>query len=99
MVKEKIETEIQDALTLLSDQWTHRPPQEPTTSPTEIVIRDQRIEELERDIEKMQHELEDSTVLIQGAQKMIDNLNGGNFLAGAQDFKLGSEGYVSKALV
>ncbi|KAF9321973.1 hypothetical protein BG003_009291 [Podila horticola] len=92
MVKEKIETEIQDALTLLSDQWTHRPPQEPTTSPTEIVIRDQRIEELERDIEKMQHELEDSTVLIQGAQKMIDNLNGGNFLAGAQDFKLGSEG-------
>ncbi|KAG0035366.1 hypothetical protein BGZ81_008964 [Podila clonocystis] len=92
MVKEKIETEIQDALTLLSDQWTHRPPEEPTTSPTEIIIRDQRIEELERDIEKMQHELEDSTVLIQGAQKMIDNLNGGNFLAGAQDFKLSSEG-------
>ncbi|KAG0032888.1 hypothetical protein BGZ82_006347 [Podila clonocystis] len=92
IVKEKIETEIQDALTLLSDQWTHRPQEEPTTSPTEIVIRDQRIEELERDIEKMQHELEDSTVLIQGAQKMIDNLNGGNFLAGAQDFKLSSEG-------
>lgn len=92
MVKEKIETEIQDALTLLSDQWTHRASQEPTTSPTEIIIRDQRIEELQRDIEKMQHELEDSTVLIQGAQKMIDNLNGGNFLAGAQEFKLGSEG-------
>ncbi|KAG0363415.1 hypothetical protein BG005_000049 [Podila minutissima] len=51
-----------------------------------------RIEELERDIEKMQHELEDSTVLIQGAQKMIDNLNGGNFLASAPDFKLSSEG-------
>ncbi|KAF9337109.1 hypothetical protein BG006_006287 [Podila minutissima] len=98
MVREKIETEIQDALTLLSDQWTHRPPQEPTTSPTDIVIRDQRIEELERDIEKMQHELEDSTVLIQGAQKMIDNLNGGNFLAGAPDFKMSSEGSDMTAL-
>ncbi|KAG0333481.1 hypothetical protein BG004_000818 [Podila humilis] len=92
MIKEKIETEIQDALTLLSDQWNHRPTQEPRISPTDVGIRDQHIEDLQQQIDRMQNELEDSTLLIQGAQKMIDNLNRGHFLAGMQDFKLNSGG-------
>ncbi|KAG0367517.1 Afadin and alpha-actinin-binding-domain-containing protein [Gamsiella multidivaricata] len=91
-VKHKIETEIRDTLTLLSDQWNHRAPNEPAISPSEIVVRDQRIEDLQQEIVKMQLELEDSTLLVQGAQKMIDNLSSGNFLAGLQDFKLNVEG-------
>ncbi|KAG0284502.1 hypothetical protein BGZ96_011130 [Linnemannia gamsii] len=92
MVKERIETEIRDTLTLVSDQWNHRPSLEPVISPSEIVVRDQRIEDLQKEIEKLQLELEDSTLLVQGAQKMIDNLSSGNFLAGLQDLKLNVEG-------
>ncbi|KAF9566021.1 hypothetical protein EC968_003917 [Mortierella alpina] len=92
MVKDRIETEIRDTLTLLSNSWDHRPSLEPTISPGEIIVRDQRIEDLQRDIEKMQLELEDSTLLVQGAQRMIDNLSSGNFLAGAQNFKLNVDG-------
>ncbi|KAF8937149.1 hypothetical protein BGZ58_003201 [Dissophora ornata] len=92
MVKDRIETEIRDTLTLLSDQWAHRPSMDPVISPSEVVIRDQRIEDLQKEIEKLQLELEDSTLLVQGAQKMIDNLTGGNFLAGLQDLKLNVEG-------
>ncbi|KAG0196528.1 hypothetical protein BGX28_010025 [Mortierella sp. GBA30] len=92
MVKDRIETDIRDTLTLLSNQWDHRPALEPTISASEIIVRDQKIEDLQRDIEKMQLELEDSTLLVQGAQKMIDNLSSGNFLAGVQDFKLNVNG-------
>ncbi|KAF9547741.1 hypothetical protein EC957_007906 [Mortierella hygrophila] len=92
MVKDRIETEIRDTLTLMSDQWDHRPSLEPVISPSEIVVRDQRIEDLQKEIEKLQLELEDSTLLVQGAQKMIDNLSSGNFLAGLQDLKLNVEG-------
>ncbi|KAK5816895.1 Afadin and alpha-actinin-binding-domain-containing protein [Linnemannia elongata] len=92
MVKDRIETEIRDTLTLMSDQWNHRPSMEPVISPSEIVVRDQRIEDLQKEIEKLQLELEDSTLLVQGAQKMIDNLSSGNFLAGLQDLKLNVEG-------
>ncbi|KAF9958263.1 hypothetical protein BGZ70_009249 [Mortierella alpina] len=92
MVKDRIETEIRDTLTLLSNSWDHRPSLEPTISPSEIVVRDQRIDDLQRDIEKMQLELEDSTLLVQGAQRMIDNLSSGNFLAGAQNFKINVDG-------
>ncbi|KAG0218012.1 hypothetical protein BGX33_008873 [Mortierella sp. NVP41] len=92
MVKDRIETEIRDTLTLLTDQWNHRPPLDPVISPTEITVRDQRIEDLQKEIEKLQLELEDSTLLVQGAQKMIDNLSSGNFLAGLQDLKLNVEG-------
>ncbi|KAF8937881.1 hypothetical protein BGZ47_008824 [Haplosporangium gracile] len=92
MVKDMIETEIRDTLTLVSDQWNHRPSLEPVISPNEIVVRDQRIEDLQKEIEKLQLELEDSTLLVQGAQKMIDNLSSGNFLAGLQDLKLNVEG-------
>ncbi|KAF9156661.1 hypothetical protein BG015_002865 [Linnemannia schmuckeri] len=92
MVKDRIETEIRDTLTLVSDQWNHRPSLEPVISPNEIVVRDQRIEDLQKEIEKLQLELEDSTLLVQGAQKMIDNLSSGNFLAGLQDLKLNVEG-------
>ncbi|KAF9279493.1 hypothetical protein BGZ68_007890 [Mortierella alpina] len=92
MVKDRIETEIRDTLTLLSNSWDHRPSLEPTISPGEIIVRDQRIDDLQRDIEKMQLELEDSTLLVQGAQRMIDNLSSGNFLAGAQNFKLNVDG-------
>ncbi|KAF9922064.1 hypothetical protein FBU30_007838 [Linnemannia zychae] len=92
MVKDKIETEIRDTLTLVSDQWNHRPSLEPVISPSEIVVRDQKIESLQKEIEKLQLELEDSTLLVQGAQKMIDNLSSGNFLAGLQDLKLNVEG-------
>ncbi|KAI1316707.1 hypothetical protein EDD11_009596 [Mortierella claussenii] len=92
MVKDKIESDIRDTLVLLSDQWEHRPSQEPTISPSEIVVRDQRIEDLQKEIEKMQLELEDSTLLVQGAQKMIDNLTSGNFMAGLQEFNLDAEG-------
>ncbi|KAF9420387.1 hypothetical protein BGZ94_009143 [Podila epigama] len=87
MIKEKIETEIQDALTLLSDQWNHRPIEESAASPADLALRDERIGELEQEVQKLQHELEDSTLLIQGAQKMIDNLNRGHFLAGVQSFE------------
>ncbi|KAF9930580.1 hypothetical protein BGZ67_005733 [Mortierella alpina] len=92
MVKDRIETEIRDTLTLLSNSWDHRPSLEPAISPGEIIVRDQRIDDLQRDIEKMQLELEDSTLLVQGAQRMIDNLSSGNFLAGAQNFKLNVDG-------
>jgi len=92
MVKDRIETEIRDTLMLLSNSWDHRPSLEPTISPSEIVVRDQRIDDLQRDIEKMQLELEDSTLLVQGAQRMIDNLSSGNFLAGAQNFKINVDG-------
>ncbi|KAF9349867.1 hypothetical protein BGX26_011898 [Mortierella sp. AD094] len=92
MVKDRIETEIRDTLTLLSDQWNHRPSIEPVISPSELVVRDQRINELQKEIEKMQLELEDSTLLVQGAQKMIDNLTSGGFLDGLEDFKVNVEG-------
>ncbi|KAF9200802.1 hypothetical protein BGZ49_008958, partial [Haplosporangium sp. Z 27] len=92
MVKDRIETEIRDTLTLLSDQWDHRPSLEPTISPTELAVRDQRIGELQKEVEKMQLELEDSTLLVQGAQKMIDNLTSGGFIDGLDDFKLNVEG-------
>jgi len=92
MVKDKIETEIRDTLTVLSDQWAHRPSQDPVISPNDIVIRDQMIADLQKQIEKLRLELEDSTLLVQGAQKMIDNMTGGNFMAGLQDFKLNLEG-------
>lgn len=98
MVKDKIETEIRDTLTVLSDQWTHRPSRDPVISPSDIVIRDQLIADLQKQVEKLQLELEDSTLLVQGAQKMIDNLSSGNFLAGLQDFKLNLEGYVGSNL-
>ncbi|KAF9897205.1 hypothetical protein BX616_006008, partial [Lobosporangium transversale] len=88
MIKDKIETEIRDTLTLLSDQWDHRPSLEPAISSSEIVVRDQRIQDLQKEVEKMQLELEESTLLVQGAQKMIDNLTSGNFLAGMQDLNL-----------
>ncbi|KAG0279385.1 hypothetical protein BGZ95_001363 [Linnemannia exigua] len=92
MVRDRIETEIRDTLILVSDQWNHRPSLEPVISPTELVVRDQRIEDLQKEIERLQLELEDSTLLVQGAQKMIDNLSSGNFLAGLQDLKLNVEG-------
>ncbi|KAG0047258.1 hypothetical protein BGZ83_007663 [Gryganskiella cystojenkinii] len=92
MVRDKIESEIRDTLTVLSDQWTHRPSKDPVISPGDIVVRDQMIADLQKQIEKLQLELEDSTLLVQGAQKMIDNLSSGNFLAGLQDFKLNLEG-------
>jgi hypothetical protein len=92
MMRDRIETEIRDTLTLLTDQWNHRPSLEPAISPSELVVRDQRIQDLQKEIEKLQLELENSTLLVQGAQKMIDNLSGGNFLAGLQDLKLNVEG-------
>ncbi|KAF9433349.1 hypothetical protein BGZ76_009567 [Entomortierella beljakovae] len=92
MIKPRIESEIKDTLTLLSDQWNHRPALEPVVSPTELVVRDQRIKDLQMEIEKMQTELEDSTLLVQGAQKMIDNLTNGGFLDGLDDFRLNVEG-------
>ncbi|KAF9172785.1 hypothetical protein BGX20_004865, partial [Mortierella sp. AD010] len=92
MVKDRIETEIRDTLTLLSDQWNHRPAVEPVISPSELVVRDQRIKELQKEIGKLQLELEDSTLLVQGAQKMIDNLTNGGFLDGLEDFKVNVEG-------
>ncbi|KAF9131326.1 hypothetical protein BGW39_001937 [Mortierella sp. 14UC] len=92
MVRDRIETEIRDTLTLVTDQWNHRPSLEPVISPSELVVRDQRIQDLQKEIEKLQLELEDSTLLVQGAQKMIDNLSSGNFLAGLQDLKLNVEG-------
>ncbi|KAF9584327.1 hypothetical protein BGW38_006868 [Lunasporangiospora selenospora] len=92
MIRDNIESEIRDTLTLLSDQWNHQATREPEISPTELVVRDQRIEELQHEVERMQLELEDSTALIQGAQQMIDNLTQGNFLAGVQDFKLNVDG-------
>ncbi|KAG0010081.1 hypothetical protein BGZ80_001807 [Entomortierella chlamydospora] len=92
MVKDRIETEIRDTLTILSDQWNHRPAVEPVISPSELVVRDQRINELQKGIEKLQLELEDSTLLVQGAQKMIDNLTNGGFLDGLEDFKVNVEG-------
>ncbi|KAF9191092.1 hypothetical protein BGZ51_007801 [Haplosporangium sp. Z 767] len=88
MVKDKIETEIRDTLMMLEVQWDHRPSLEPTVSPLEVTERDQKIEDLQRELGKVQLELEDSTLLIQGAQKMIDNLSSGNFLAGLPEFKL-----------
>ncbi|KAF9905840.1 hypothetical protein EC991_001245 [Linnemannia zychae] len=92
MVRDRIETEIRDTLTMVTDQWNHRPSLEPVISPSELVVRDQRIQDLQKEIEKLQLELEDSTLLVQGAQKMIDNLSSGNFLAGLQDLKLNVEG-------
>ncbi|KAG0228224.1 Afadin and alpha-actinin-binding-domain-containing protein [Mortierella sp. GBAus27b] len=92
MAKDKIETEIRDLLLMFSAQWNHRPSQDPGISPSEVVVRDQMIEELQKQVRKLQLELEDSTLLVQGAQKMIDNLSSGNFLAGLQDFKLNVEG-------
>ncbi|KAG0325598.1 hypothetical protein BGZ99_000424 [Dissophora globulifera] len=92
MIRDRIETDIRDTLTLLSDQWNHRPSLNPTISATEVVVRDQRIDGLQKEMEKMRLELEDSTLLVQGAQRMIDNLSGGNFLSGVQDFKLNVEG-------
>ncbi|KAK3816170.1 MAG: Afadin and alpha-actinin-binding-domain-containing protein [Benniella sp.] len=88
MAKNKIETQIRDLLVLFSAQWNHRPSQDPSISPSEIVVRDQMIEDLQKQVQKLQLELEDSTLLVQGAQKMIDNLSSGNFLAGLQDLKL-----------
>lgn len=92
MVRDKIETEIRDLLMMFSAQWNHRPSQDQGISSSEIVVRDQMIEDLQKQSQKLQLELEDSTLLVQGAQKMIDNLSGGNFLAGMQDFKLNIEG-------
>ncbi|KAF9985508.1 hypothetical protein BGZ65_010659 [Modicella reniformis] len=91
MVKDKIETEIRDLLILFSNQWHHRPSRDQGISSSEVIVRDQMIEELQKDIQKLQLELEDSTLLVQGAQKMIDNLSSGNFLAGMQGFKLNVE--------
>jgi hypothetical protein len=88
MAKNKIETQIRDLLVLFSTQWNHRPSQDLSISPSEIVVRDQMIEDLQKQVQKLQLELEDSTLLVQGAQKMIDNLSSGNFLAGLQDLKL-----------
>ncbi|KAG0266057.1 hypothetical protein DFQ27_000188 [Actinomortierella ambigua] len=88
MVKDRVEAEIRDQLTALGDQWTHRPAPEPTISPTEIVVRDQRIQDLQKEIEKLQIELANSTKLIQGAQTMIDNMANSQLLNGIQQFKL-----------
>ncbi|KAF9974147.1 hypothetical protein BGZ73_002485 [Actinomortierella ambigua] len=88
MVKGKIEAEIRDQLTSLGDQWTHRPAPEPTISPTELVVRDQQIQDLQKEVEKLEFELTNSTKLIQGAQTMIDNMANSQLLNGIQQFKL-----------
>ncbi|KAG0237103.1 hypothetical protein BGW41_000271 [Actinomortierella wolfii] len=88
MVKDKIEAEIRDQLTTLGDQWAHRPAPEPTISPTELLVRDQQIQELQKEIEKLELELANSTKLVQGAQTMIDNMTNSQLLNSIQQFKL-----------